>query len=646
MSAIAGIYNSYNEEPVAIEHINGMMKDLEKFPTDDIQLWQKGPVFLGCHAQWITPESTGEQLPFYDSERKCAITADCIIDNREELFEALQVPREDQKTIPDSLLILLAYYKWGEDCPKFLIGDYAFMIWDEKAQKFFGARDPSGYRTLYYYKDNNHFVFCTTIEPILTLPYISKKLNENWLAEYLAITGMIDTIEAKQTPYMNIKQLQPFHSLTLSNNNFKFKKYGSFYSGKRLELKSSNEYVEAFQEVFTKSVKSRIRTIHLVGSQLSGGLDSSSVVGYAANLLKGQNKKLHTLSYKPPEDFVDYTSKRYMPDESPFIKKTVNFIGGISDHYYDFKDRSSYTEIEPYLEIMEMPYKFFENSFWLRGIFEEASKKGIGILLNGDKGNSTISWGSAIDYYAVLLKRLKWYQLVRELHLYSQKVGGARLRLIPVLSRNAFPVFNKQQKDQLSNNHAVFINQTFAKKMDVYSKLRAFGMDHSGWIATPDVYKQRKLTFENMYPWNSGNTLITKLSLRYKMWKRDPTNDLRVVRFCLSLPEDQYVQGGMDRALIRRSTKDVIPDQIRLNQRVKGIQGADWIHRMLPHWANFVDEVKEMSEDQAFLEYVDNSTIKNALIKSEKGPIYQNITDPNYRILMRSLIVYRFLNTF
>ena len=62
-----------------------------------------------------------------------------------------------------------------------------------------------------------------------------------------------------------------------------------------------------------------------------------------------------------------------------------------------------------------------------------------------------------------------------------------------------------------------------------------------------------------------GNTLATKLSLRYSFWKRDPTNDLRVIRFCLSLPEDQYVQGGLDRALIRRATKKLLPDKIRLN---------------------------------------------------------------------------------
>ena len=217
MSAIAGIVN-FNKEPVKIEEIHSVMGALQKFPADDIQVWKNENVFFGCHAQWITPESIGEPLPFYDSERQCTITADAIIDNREELFESLQVDRDKRKTIPDSQLILLAYYKWGEESPKYLVGDFAFMIWDEREQKLFGARDFSGSRTLYYYQDQNHLAFCTIMEPLFTLPYIKKELNEEWLAEFLAIVGMIDVVDANSTVYKNIQQVPPSHSITIMRN--------------------------------------------------------------------------------------------------------------------------------------------------------------------------------------------------------------------------------------------------------------------------------------------------------------------------------------------------------------------------------------------------------------------------------------------
>ncbi len=640
MSAIAGLYNLNNEEPVVIEQRDGMMRALEKFPADDSQVWQKGPVFLGCHAQWITPESIGEQLPFYDSERKCAITADCIIDNREELFEALQVPREDQKTIPDSLLILLAYYKWGEECPKHLIGDFAFMIWDERERKMFGARDPSGYRTLYYFKTPKVFGFCTTIEPLFSLPHIKKELNEEWLAEYLAITGMIDTVEARTTPYKDINQIPPFHTVSIKNGGILLHKYGQFFHEKKIKLKTDDEYVEAFQDVFQKAVTSRLRTYKNIGSHLSGGLDSGAVVGFAAKELKKEDRTLHTFSYLPPSDFVDYTSQRVVANESPLVKKTVEYVGGINDHYLNFDGISSYSEMNSILEINEMPYKFFENSFWLKGIFLEAYKENVGVLLNGDAGNLTVSWGNALNYYAILLKRMKWIKLLLELNQYSKKTGGSRFRNLPMIFKMTSAGNQKVLNNVIENS---LLSSTFAEQTQIYSKLEAYGLDHYGWFSGSNIYDLRRRTVEDMAPWNSGNTLYTKLSLKYPLWKRDPTFDSRVVRFCLSLPENQYVQKGMDRALIRRSTNKILPDEIRLNQRVRGIQAADWIHRMIPNWDFFINDIRHLVDDKNVISYFNKNLILQALDKANKGPKRENIIDPHYRLLTQSLVVYRFI---
>jgi asparagine synthase (glutamine-hydrolysing) len=642
MSAIAGILN-INDEPVNIEHARKMMMEFEKYPADDVQTWYNDKVFFGCHAQWITPESVGEKLPYFDHERKLGITADAIIDNREELFERLQVDKRKRKDITDSELILLSYHKWGVESPKYLVGDFAFMIWDEREQKLFGARDPSGYRTLYYYYNNSQFTFCTTIDPIISLPNVEKKLNEQWVAEFLAISVMIDTVDAVMTPYLNVNQVPPFHSITIEKGKVVITKYGKFYTDKKLKLKDDYEYVEAFQEVFQKAVKSRLRTHRNVGSHLSGGLDSGAVVGFAAKELKQANKILHTFSYIPPSDFIDFTSKRLMADERPFIKKTVEYVGGINDHYYDFKGISSYTEIDEMLEVNEMPYKFIENSFWLKGTFEKAFIENIGVLLNGDAGNSTISWGKALNYYAILLKKLKWFQLLHELNQYSKKSGGARYSNLPIITRLAFPKINKLLSNKKAECFPSIINQDFAHKTEVFEKLRQFGIDQSGWLSSTNLYEQRRLIFDEISTTNAGNTLYSKLSLKYSIWKRDPTYDLRVVRFCSTVPEEQYVMNGLDRALVRRSTENILPDEIRLNQRIRGIQAADWIHRMVPHWDTLISEVKQLSKDERILKYIDGDTLKSSLIRCEDGPIKENITNVDYKILTRSIILYRYL---
>ncbi|WP_078553427.1 asparagine synthase-related protein [Bacillus alkalicellulosilyticus] len=643
MSAIAGIYN-LNQTPIPTGYSELMMDSLAQFPHNKLSIWNYKNVFLGCLHQWITPESITEKLPYFDKERNVAITADAIIDNRDDLFSSLQVDKAYQKVITDSELILRAYYKWGDDCPEYLIGDFAFMIWDERKHKLFGARDFSGTRTLYYFLKENTLAFCTTIEPLLALPLIKKSINEEWLAEYLAISSVVDTVDTSITPYKNIAQIPPSHSITLEEGKVRIKRYNYFNFEMQLNYKTNEEYVEAFHEVFEKAVKSRLRTFQKVGSHLSGGLDSGAVVGFAAQALSEENKPLNTFSYIPYEDFTDFTPKNQLADERPFIKSTVEYIGGIQDYYLNFQEKDPYSEINDFLGILEMPYKYFENSFWVKGMFEKAQDEGVGVLLSGGRGNFTISWGHALTHYATLLKKLRWVRLYQELNQYSLNAGGPRLRRVPYIAKLAFPFIGKTMGSSHSSTFPKLINPEFANSSGVFQKLRKYGIDETGWFSSNNMHKLRKNHFDEVYHWNATNTLSTKLSLKYSVLNRDPTNDLRVVKFCLSLPDEQCVQNGLDRAFIRRATKGMLPDKVRLNQRVRGVQGTDWLHRMALVWSNFINEIQQISNDQRIYKYIDKNAIEGALAKVNDGPKPEYAICPDYRLLMRFVIVYRYLN--
>ncbi|KMY51903.1 lasso peptide isopeptide bond-forming cyclase [Peribacillus loiseleuriae] len=644
MSAITGIIH-FNDEPISIENGRGLMNALQKYPADNVQTWNDERTFLGCHAQWITPESIGEPLPYYDYEAQLAITADAIIDNRQELFEKLQVDYADRKGMPDSKLILLSYIKWGEECPKLLVGDFAFMIWDQKNQKLFGARDFSGSRTLYFYRGENKFAFCTTIAPLLVLPYVERKLNEQWLAEFLAIPGMNDAVDTSITAFKNIEQLPPSHSFSLKEGRITFSRYCTITNIGRLNLKNNEEYEEAFRHVFQDAVTARLRTHHGVGAHLSGGLDSSSVVSFASRALRNDNKILHTFSSIPPTDFIDWTPKNTIADERPFISSTVDFVGNIRDHYYDFAETNPLLEIDELLQYLEMPYKFFANSNWIDGIFREARQQGIGVLLNGGRGNLSVSWGPVYNYYAILLKRLKWIRLYKELNQYSKKVGGNRLRRVPNISRIAFPSMNKFFPDE-TDQYPLIINPELASKTDVFAKLEEHGIKQIQSPYEHNVYEERKKHFEELYSWNATGALGAKLSLRYSLWKRDPTNDLNVIRFCLTVPEEQYVQNGVGRSLIRRATETYLPDKVRLNQTIRGVQGADCVHRMTPYWDDFIDELDVLRKDSKIGELMNTEVLNNAFEKMKQGPRQENSFDLDYQISMYSLIIYRFIKQF
>ncbi|GAE94774.1 asparagine synthetase [Gracilibacillus boraciitolerans JCM 21714] len=112
MSAIAGIFN-VKQRSINMEDCNRMMHKLSQYSIDKTDVWTGDSIFLGCALQSITPESINERIPFYDSERRLAITADAIIDNRKELFDRLQIDKSNRLLMPDSQLIILAYFKWG-----------------------------------------------------------------------------------------------------------------------------------------------------------------------------------------------------------------------------------------------------------------------------------------------------------------------------------------------------------------------------------------------------------------------------------------------------------------------------------------------------------------------------------------------------
>ncbi|RAS84370.1 asparagine synthetase B [Priestia endophytica] len=641
MSAIAGIYE-WNQSEIRVEHCQAMMEELKRYRADDVGTWKKDSLFFGCHAQWITEESIGEKLPFYDSERNLAITADAIIDNRDELFNRLGIDIKYRASIKDSELLLHAYSKWEEDMPKFLVGDFTFMIWDEKKGKLFGARDFSGCRTLYFFNNEKTFAFCTAINPLFSLPFVSKKLNEAWLAEFLAIPITFESTDSSSSVYENIRQLPPAHSITVERGRVKLTQYCTLDVGKRLNLSSNEEYEEAFLEVFKGAVKSRLRTHLNVGAHLSGGLDSGSVASIAARELRAQNKSLHTYSYVPIDEFEDWSPKSRVANERPSIKATVNYVGNIRDSYLSFPEKSSFSEIDDWLDVLETPYKFYENSFWTKGIFEQASQQGIGVILNGQRGNWTVSWGHALDYQAMLLRKLQLRKFSQEVRMYSKNLGAKRSRVLRVVGRKVFP----KLRGALSKNKEVpfrgMINEKLASRFNVYNKLASHGIQKNGLIQkTP--YEIRKIQFQRPYYWALNGAYTTKLSLRYGIWDRDPTNDLRVVRFCLSVPESQFVQNGQDRSLIRRAMKGYLPDDVRLNQRTRGIQGADGIQRMLPQWNGFIGELERALKDDYLSEYLNIDLLKESLENIRHEPSADQVFRNDFRILMRSLILYRFL---
>lgn len=240
--------------------------------------------------------------------------SDCRIDNKPELIELLGI--KDLK-IPDNLLFIHAYKKWGTKFANYLVGAFAIAICDLKTEKVTLIRDYTGVRSLYYFfNQSGQLAFSSEPKSILALDFVPKCLNQDKVDTYLEWPSDIRAYSG-QTFYKHIQNVLPATSLTFNLAtssqpcvNF----YWEIDPKKYANLKSDSDFATAFKATFTKAVKRRLKTDGSIAAHLSGGLDSSAISVTANKLLKNCKKTLNT---------VHYDTKNLYCDETDYAKEVL-----------------------------------------------------------------------------------------------------------------------------------------------------------------------------------------------------------------------------------------------------------------------------------------------------------------------------------
>ena len=328
MSGIAGIVY-LDGRPLESACMDNMLNRLAQRGPDGSGAWSDRQAGLGQRMLWTTPESLGERLPCVSREGGLALTADARIDNREELICMLALKDHRPQEITDSELILAAYQKWGESCPEKLVGDFAFAIWDGHRQTLFCARDPVGARPFYYYHCPGRLFICSSqIRPLFCHPEVPQRLNELRVADHLAYLQE----DTRLTFFQDICPLPAAHCLAVNTGGIRLRRYWDLDVKRELRLSSDEAYAGAFLESFSEAVRCRLRSAFPAGALLSGGLDSSSIVAVARQLLAGQGPTggLHTFSAVFPT-----LARTYPAIDERYWIEAVAAQGGLETHYVE-----------------------------------------------------------------------------------------------------------------------------------------------------------------------------------------------------------------------------------------------------------------------------------------------------------------------
>jgi len=575
MSTIFGLYHQ-DRLTVNEETADKMSATMNHWNADDTGLLMESNIMMGHLMLYNTPESFTEKLPL--QYEQYWITADARIDNRDEIIQLLKEFIQISTESPDSSLILFLYIKFGKGCLDYLIGDFAFAIWDKSRNELFCARDQIGIKPFFYYTKDKVFAFASEVKGILAVESIDKSLNKDFILRIIGESASPPTA----TFYENIQILLPAHYLVISPESVKIHKYWSLKIPPLLKLNSPGEYIEAFREQLDIAVNCRLRTVFPISAELSGGLDSSGITALAARLIHDKSR-LYTFSNVMPTDKNGF--KEY-DDEEIYIDEVIRFCkiqNPVKVSHSGWKSIFEPHELELFVNNGVGSY----SAFWQEPIRRIMEEKGIRVTLSGFGGDEVIT-NKGDYYYYDFLYESEFAAFVKA----SFKKDNYTLPL-KMLLRYFTPdgILQKLNRDQRGK----FIRNSYLLDEDFEKKL--ISEDHQPSKVSNRRYKEFLATKFLVYNTFQRFQSESSFSIMHKLEPRYPFADIRLLSFFLSIPTALLGDQKMNRYMYRRSMEGILPEQVRLrNDKTRAPAGAfimreDRINaKALMDWINGIND--------------------------------------------------------
>jgi asparagine synthase (glutamine-hydrolysing) len=553
-----------------------MLAEMARRGPDGEGVVLAGSVALGHRHLPTTPEALTEPMPLADPGTGCVLTGDIRLDNRDDLLAAFDVA---DRGLGDGALVLRAWERWGEDCASHLLGDFAFALWDPRRRIVFAARDQMGMRQLAYaHRPDRVFVCATSARAVALHPRIGTALNDLRLAE-----ALIGFEHGSQTAtfFEGVLRLPPGHCLTVSDTGLALRPYWRMTAPAPLRLKSDADYAEAFREVLSTAVRARLRGAGPVGSMLSGGMDSGAVVALASRMTPGPLPTFSSVS-PDPETCIE-TRAIHTALTLPNLAPTL--IG--------------HDALGPWAEdliggwrALEEPWDFHMTQ--PRTAYLAARRAGVRVLLDGVAGDTLLDEGNQMEAHLRSGQVLRAVRDARGLSEFfglgpgdsvDQLVTAARRAFTPVALRRMRMRHRAGRLPPLPADAA--IDPAFAEATGLREVLRDWQTAESPARLGFAEGRIRDFPRSGLI---AGRERYDRVAAHYGIEPRDPFMDRRLWAFCLSLPADQFQDGGWPKILLRRAMAGYLPDAVRW-RRGKEHLGATFTRALFGQWQDWTGPV-------------------------------------------------------
>lgn len=551
MSGIAGIVR-FDGAPVEPGLVEAMTAAMAHRGPDGIHHWRRGSVALGHCMLHTTPESLEETQPLANEDASLVLVMDGRVDNREELRTELVKRGAVLRSRTDAELALCAYEIWGDACPDKIIGEYIFFVWDARQRRLFAARDAAGTRHFYYHAGRDGFAFASEIRGLLALASIEPRLNDERVLDYLV--PEFDRDDVVGTFYEGILRLPAGHAMTVSGRGVRAWRWWNPGELAANRFASLDECAEAFLEHRRVAVQCRLRSTGPVGAMLSGGLDSSSIVGLIRKEFRdalGEPLRTFSLVREDRENCTDWEHIRHML-EGGGIGPTVIGSESVDDLYAACVDGMRRAD-EPFA---------FSHGLTYFATYHAASRQGCCVVLDGIAGDQ-LFYGPDASLAAVLRSgkahHLPGVLAARRRHGVDRTVGAlARASLATIAPEPAKSAYRLIRERVAPPDPALrLLHPELAKRIIERRRARA------ATARNPRSEQARHAAHFTGGLLSFAHEVYGGIAFSLGVEPRSPFSDRRMIEFAIRMPLEAKLCAPWYKSLLRACTAGILPEPVR-----------------------------------------------------------------------------------
>ncbi len=565
MCGIAGIFHADLSSAASPQLLQRMTAALAHRGPDGEGFHLDGPAGLGHRRLSIIDVGGGKQ-PIFNEDRTQAIVFNGEIYNFGPLRELLVQKGHRFQTRSDTEAIVHAYEEFGERCVEHLRGMFAFAIWDGARRELFLARDRLGIKPLYYYWDGRKLLFASEIKALLEDPTVERTLDPLAIDDYLTYLY----VPAPRTIFKNIYKLPPAHTLTVSGGRLTVREYWDLSFEPR-STATESECAGGLLEKLRESVSIHLMSEVPLGAFLSGGIDSSAVVGIMAGLL---DQPVNTASIGFREHgfdelpYANLVAQRY---RTRAVQKTVeaSAVKILDDLAWHFD--------EPFADSSAVPTYYVS----------QVAREQVTVCLSGDGGDESFAGYRRyrIDAAENRLRRFMPTALRGPAAAFARVYPKADW--LPRVFRGKTLLTNLSLSPEEAYFHTMswfspamkrqLYRDTLSRAVgdyDPYSVMRAHFDRTRGW----DPLSRIQYVDIKTYLVDDILTKVDRASMAHSLEVRVPLLDHEVVEYAAALPARYKLRAGEGKYILKKALAGIVPTEI-LDRRKMGfsIPLAGWL---------------------------------------------------------------------